>query len=163
MYKYSIFFVLLFFIACTPKTVHVWKDDINAQKNFTLYVVEEIISGDTIKLTDGKTVRYIGIRSPEKGELYFEEARKVHKYYLGNGNIFLKFDKSIDPGKNDMYYAYAFKPVGAGVFSFLNLELLQTGSAQIYDQSKILPKYRENFYKAQNRAKRKKVGLWKYK
>ena len=39
-----------------------------------------VIDGDTVELEDGRTVRLIGIDTPERGDLYYDSASALHAY-----------------------------------------------------------------------------------
>jgi len=39
--------------------------------------VSKVIDGDTIKLKNGETIRYIGINAPERDEYLYEEAKLI--------------------------------------------------------------------------------------
>ncbi len=41
--------------------------------------VAQVTDGDTIKLTDGRRVRYIGMNTPERGQPYYEQATKTNR------------------------------------------------------------------------------------
>lgn len=50
-------------------------------------VVEWVIDGDTIELTNGERVRYVGIDTPEREESFYEEARAMNVELLGGGDL----------------------------------------------------------------------------
>ena len=47
--------------------------------------VARVIDGDTLELSDGESVRLIGIDAPERGEVGFEEARDFVKERISKG------------------------------------------------------------------------------
>ncbi len=49
--------------------------------------VARVIDGDTIVTTTGEHIRYIGIDTPERGEPFFREARKINRYLLQGGGV----------------------------------------------------------------------------
>ena len=51
------------------------------------FFVEGVIDGDTIRLTGGEVVRYIGIDTPEVGEPFYEEARARNMELVGGGRV----------------------------------------------------------------------------
>jgi micrococcal nuclease len=69
-------------------------------------IVERVVDGDTVKI-NGESVRLLGINSPEKGEIGYNEAKKFLEENILNETVRLEFGKS----KNDMYgrkLAYIF-------------------------------------------------------
>lgn len=88
-------------------------------------IVERIIDGDTVVINN-ESVRLLGINSPERGELYYEEAKEFLEMIILNKNVELKFGKE----KYDKYkrkLAYLFYK-GKNV----NLELVDEGYANFY-------------------------------
>jgi micrococcal nuclease len=117
------------------------------------YRVREVIDGDTVKLTSGVHLRYIGIDAPEQGESLFQQAKSENEKMTLGKKIRVEFDKE----KKDKYnriLAYVF------VDSLMvQKELLKRGLAYVYSYAKN-QKYLEQFIKIQREAKKKKVGLW---
>lgn len=115
--------------------------------------VKEVIDGDTIVLSSGQKVRYIGIDTPEKEEPFFWEATKANQKMLKEGKITLEYDleKKDDWGRT---LAYVW------VDTFLvNAELIKKGLAGVYLFSPNL-KYRERFISLQKEARAKNLGIW---
>lgn len=56
-------------------------------------VVSRVIDGDTIDLETGERVRLLGINAPERGELYYEEARKALEDLLLEKEVVLERDE----------------------------------------------------------------------
>lgn len=132
-------------------------DDATAQ---TWYAVKWVSDGDTIVLTNGQRVRYIGINCPEidhenqKGQPYAYKARSFNKQLVLSQKIRLEFDQE----RHDQYgrwLAYTFLTDG----SFLNLRLLQKGYAYyLYRMPNV--KYHKILLKAQQDAMQAQKGLW---
>jgi micrococcal nuclease len=122
--------------------------------------VRWVSDGDTIVLTDGRRVRYIGINAPEidhedqKAQPFGYKSRIFNKQLVSRRKIRLEFDK----GRHDRYgrwLAYIFLSDG----SFLNARLLQAGYAYYLFRKPNL-KYDTILLKAQREAMRSKKGLW---
>ncbi len=101
----------------------------NALQNFLIdykvVQVKRVIDGDTI-IADNKSIRLLGINSPERGELYYNEAKEYLENLILNKTIRLEFGKE----KTDMYnriLAYIHYNN-----KNINLELVQNGYANIY-------------------------------
>jgi len=172
MRPFFIFLALLVLTSCGMKTVHNW-EEIKSDKIMAFWV-SEIIQGDRVCLSDGTLVQYLGIRSPQRGEEYFEECCKANADLLGcNGKnhslqqkVLLKF-ASAHPNKLGYYQAYVYYPVTfipdkGMVLRFVNKELLEFGYAVADVHSDDHP-YSQEFLKAQEIAKKSKAGLWQKK
>lgn len=124
-----------------------------------LLTVTRIIDGDTVVLNDGRTVRYLGMDTPESVDpkkpvqCLAEAASAKNKELVLGQYVSLIYDQE----KIDKYgrtLAYVF--VGD---NFINLELVDLGLARAYPYA---PNYahRQDFADAQSRAQQNKVGLW---
>ena len=124
-----------------------------------LYQVERVIDGDTIKLTNGERVRYIGIDTPEtkhpkKPVQYFgEEAYEANRKLVEGRKVRLEFDVE----KRDKYgrlLAYVYVDD-----TFVNAWLVENGFAQVMTVPPNV-RYKELFLKLQKDARENKKGLW---
>ena len=124
------------------------------------YEVQRVIDGDTIKLSNGETVRYIGINTPETKhpqkpvEHYGREASEANKKLVGGKRVRLEFGVQ----KRDKYgrlLAYVYTGD-----TFVNAWLVENGYAQVMT---IPPnvKYKDLFLKLQEEARENRRGLWK--
>ncbi|MDO8525966.1 MAG: thermonuclease family protein [Candidatus Omnitrophota bacterium] len=136
-------------------------------------VVSRVIDGDTIKLSDGRRVRLLGIDSPELhySEKLVRDSHRTHKdmkEIQAMGQRAAGFTKRLCEGKPvriesdirklDKYgrlLAYIYLPDG----TFVNAKVLEEGYAQVMT---IPPnvKYAEYFLKLQREAKENRKGLW---
>ncbi|MBI2069362.1 MAG: thermonuclease family protein [Elusimicrobia bacterium] len=117
-------------------------------------IVREAIDGDTIILSDGTRVRYIGVDTPEKDRPYYQEATDFNRSMVAGRKIRLEYDIE----KTDAYgrhLAYVYLKDG----TFVNAELLKQGYAYVYTIPPNL-KHTEQFVKFQRRAREEKAGLW---
>lgn len=120
-------------------------------------IVATVIDGDTIQLSDGRIIRYIGIDTPEKGKPFYHEAKRANERLVLRKRVRLEFDVQ----KRDHYgrwLAYAFVKTN-GEEIFVNAELVKLGCATTYT---IPPnvKYADLFVKLQRQAVENKIGLW---
>lgn len=122
--------------------------------------VIRVYDGDTIKLDNGESVRYIGIDTPETHHPYRpveflgKEASKVNKDLVAGKKVYLEFDIE----KRDRYgrlLAYVFLEDG----TFVNAELVRLGYAYTYTFPPDV-KYTELFRKLARQARKHKRGLW---
>lgn len=104
-----------------------WLD--NAVNNF-LHTYEQvhvdrIIDGDTIE-SNKTSIRLLGINTPERGELYYEEAKEFLENLVLNKTVNLKYGKE----RYDKYQrvlAYIFLDN-----TNINLKIIENGLANIY-------------------------------
>ena len=96
--------------------------------------VERVIDGDTAVI-NGNSTRLLGINTPEKGERYYEEAKKFLEDKTLNKTVAMKFGKD----KVDLYgrkLAYVF--LGR---ENVNLRLVEEGFANFY-----FPSGKDSYY-----------------
>lgn len=126
--------------------------------------VTDVIDGDTIRLANGKLLRYIGIDTPEsrtkKGNRFIYdpqpgavEATKFNKSLVAGKQIRIEFDVQ----KTDKYgrllgYCY----VGD---TFVNARLIKEGYAVLLTYPPNV-KYADLFVKLQKEAREARRGLW---
>ena len=100
-------------------------------------LVERIIDGDTIKAENrNESIRLLGVNTPERGELYYEEAKRFLENAVLNKTVTLKFGKE----RYDKYgrtLAYIFLN-GKNI----NLRLVEKGFANYY-----FPSGKDAYYK----------------
>ncbi len=137
-----------------------------AEDNLTLspkeedkFLVSKVIDGDTIKLSNGQVVRYIGIDTPEtnhprKGkECFGEEAKLANKKLVEGKKVRLEKDIS-ETDRYGRLLRYVFVD---GLF--VNEYLVKQG----YAHARSYPpdvKYQEIFRQAEQYAREKRLGLW---
>jgi len=120
----------------------------------TLYTVKTVVDGDTIILTNGEKVRYIGINTPERDQLFYQEATDYHQQLVLGKQVRLEYDTA----KTDQYgriLAYVF--VGD---TFVNLEMIKAGWALYYSDPDN-HRYDELLEKTLIRAQKDQAGMWK--
>ena len=122
--------------------------------------VEWVADGDTIRLTNGEPVRYIGIDSPELHHPYkpvqpfAREAREANQRLVEGRRVRLEFDAE----QRDRYgrlLAYMYLEDG----TFVNAELMRQGCARTLT---IRPNTRhaEEFRRLEEEARQARRGLW---
>lgn len=116
--------------------------------------IRRVIDGDTIATENGQIIRLIGVDTPEKYERFGKEASEKTKELTEGKEVNLEFDKGLKD-KYGRILAYVYiEDV------FVNYELLEEGFGYLM----IIPpnnRYQEEFKKAYQEAKNKKVGLWR--
>lgn len=121
-----------------------------------VFEVARIIDGDTIKLTNGNVVRYIGIDAPEtfgRNECFSQEASDKNKELVLGKKVRLEKDISeTDKYKRLLRYVY----VGD---LFVNRYLIRKGYARVSTYPPDV-RYQEIFREAERKAKKDALGLW---
>ena len=121
-------------------------------------VVEEVIDGDTIRLSNGQVVRYLGINTPEthRVDKITRELGLAAKAY--NEHLVLGQPVKIIPvGEPDKYgrtVAYVIVP-GA----FVNAVLIQKGFAAVASTPRN-HRHKDLFVRLEKEAKQHRRGLW---
>ncbi|MCX6732148.1 MAG: thermonuclease family protein [Candidatus Roizmanbacteria bacterium] len=140
----------------TPKT---------ASESAELATVLRVVDGDTIELTDGRKVRYIGVDTPElhhptKGvQCFGKEAMEKNKELVEGKIIKMKKDVS-ETDRYKRLLRYIWVPsASSGQEIFVNEYLAKEGFAL---QATFPPdvKYVELFRKAAEEARINNKGLW---
>ncbi len=124
------------------------------------FEVRWVDDGDTIVLSDGRRIRYIGINAPEveskysKAEPFGDEARELNRGLVYRKKVQLEFDNE----KYDQYnrlLAYVFLPDG----TFINNAMIAAGYAYCLP-GKSNAKYEKLFLKSQQKALISNKGMW---
>lgn len=115
--------------------------------------VKSIKDGDTIIMSTGEEVRYIGIDTPEESQPYFDEAKEFNRKMVGGKRIYLEYDRE----RRDRYFrilAYIWVDT-----LLVNAELIKKGLAWVYSYRSNL-RYRDYFVSLQKEAREKRIGVW---
>ena len=122
--------------------------------------VKWVNDGDTIVLSDGQHVRYIGINAPEiahdnhKAEAFGYAAKKYNQSRVQSKKVRLELDKE----KYDRYgrlLAYIYLLDG----TFINKEMIEKGFAYLLPRSPNV-KYEKMLLQTQRDAMSAKQGMW---
>ena len=113
------------------------KIDHNGQSGIDYYHVKNVISSNTLELSNGLIIRLIGIKAPEKEESkaieFLKRRTKGHK-------VFLKFDsEKYDENQNLLSYLYLKNK------TFINAHLVKSGLVSVDTDMEY--KYKANFSK----------------
>jgi len=118
-----------------------------------LHRVSEVIDGDTIILSDGDIIRFLGINTPENGMYFYMESKDVLETMIHEEDITLEKDVSdCDLYGRKLRYVF-FKDI------FVNLEMVKRGFANIYTYPPDV-KYAEEILMAERYARENNLGLW---
>ncbi len=136
------------------------------QRLFEEAEVEKVIDGDTIQLTTGQRVRYIGIDTPETKhpkksvQCYGREAASRNRELVEGKKILMEKDVSnTDRYDRLLRYIYLQNPEATQEALFINEYLVEQGYAQALTYPPAV-KYNQQMIDAQRVAQKEKKGLW---
>ena len=115
-------------------------------------IVVEVIDGDTIILENGYKIRLIGINTPEKGYVYYIEAKERVKSLILFQNVRLESDME-DRDDYNRLLRYVFVDD-----IFVNLWLVEEGYAHVFRESGL--KYENQLKEAETSARLQELGIW---
>lgn len=117
--------------------------------------VDHVVDGDTIVLTNGIVVRYVGVTAPEDNEPFDKESTEANRKLVEGKEVKLEYDA---------YKADKFGRILAYVIADnknISIELARLGFAQAVVYEKRRPFiYQQEILKAQDEAKKHKRGMW---
>lgn len=115
--------------------------------------VAAVLDGDTIRLSDGKTVRYFGINTPEYGQPFAEESKRYNEQLvLGKEVRIVPARRKSDAYKRVLAYVYVNN-------TLINTQLITAGLAHVFildpfDTSK-------DWLRVQHAAQTQGKGMWR--
>lgn len=127
-------------------------------------VVTKVVDGDTIQITNGQTVRFIGIDTPETVDprrpvgCFGKEASNEVKSLLTGKEVVLQKDVS-DTDKYKRLLRYIYLPLEDGQFLFVQDYLVREGFATVLTYPPDV-KFDKQLMDAQRYAKENRKGLW---
>lgn len=141
--------------------------DSNGVEGFMEVRIAQVVDGDTVRLSDGTTVRMIGMNTPETSgepEAYGEQAKAYAMAMLENRTVYLEKDISdIDHFGRTLRYIWLERPdrideesIRKGMF---NARALAEGFAQPYTFPPDV-RYAELFMEVAIEARDEGRGLW---
>lgn len=133
----------------------------NAEAKGQTTAVEEVLTGDSLRLSGGKTFRYAGLQAPplqSKIPLlreYGAQSLEFNKSLVAGKNIRIEWDSQIrdDAGR---LIGYAYLEDG----TFINAKILKEGHAKARVAAPNL-KHAKSLRQAELDARRGKKGLWR--
>ncbi|NTW35501.1 MAG: thermonuclease [Syntrophobacteraceae bacterium] len=123
-------------------------------------IVADVFDGDTIMLSSGEKVRYLGIDAPEvshrssPADCFGHEAKTLNKSLVLHKRVRLLYDRVRTDGHGRLL-AYVFVPDGRCV----NAELVLQGCALVFHSADGFGRF-EEFLTHQKVAMRARRGLW---
>ncbi|MCK6626524.1 MAG: lamin tail domain-containing protein [Anaerolineae bacterium] len=115
--------------------------------------VAQVVDGDTVELTNGRRVRYIGINTPERDQPYYNEATALNRQLVEGKQVQLEFDlETFDQYGRSLAYVWADGRM-------VNLEIVQQGFANSFTVQPNI-RYEAEFRQAEREAREAGRGLW---
>lgn len=127
-------------------------------------LVAKVVDGDTIEISTGQTIRFIGIDTPETVDprrpvgCFGKEASNEAKRLLLNKEVILQKDIS-NTDKYRRLLRYIYLPLENGQTLFVNDYLVREGYAKVLTYPPDV-KYNEQLREAEKQAREGKKGLW---
>ncbi len=125
-------------------------------------IVERVVDGDTLKLSNGKKIRLLAVDTPETVhplkpvQCYGPEAKEFTKHEIEGKAVLLVQDPGNKKDKYGRDLAWVYR---ASDMFFLNMKLVRRGYARAY--LRYPTSKNEEFYLAEKYAKEHELGLWK--
>ncbi len=130
-----------------------------------VFLVKDIIDGDTIRIENGELVRYLGIDTPElhtkkegkwypRADPFAEEAKDYNFTLLNNKEVRLEYD-TVQRDKYNRLLAYVY----IDGERMVNAEIVRQGYATVSFEPPNL-KYMASFVQMQKEAKENNRALW---
>lgn len=113
------------------------------------------LSGDHLKLKDGRVVEFAGLRLPYDDEPNAEKSRGTLTRWVADEGVRLQFDDERADG-NERLLAYVYAND-----TFINERLLREGLA-FAKLRRGNRKFAEQFLAAQNEARKERLGIWQF-
>lgn len=115
--------------------------------------VSRVISGDTLELSEGRTVRLIGVNAPDDGQAHFEAARSFTENMVGGKTV--KLEAGSEPRNaldQELFYVWLDDQL-------VNWELVRGGYA---NRAAKPPNIQYDVYiaDAQSKAIEEHLGMW---
>ena len=127
-----------------------WDKSQNSSTNRS-YLVTRVIDGDTFEIEDGRIIRMIGINTPElPGQYYSHQAKSRLNNLINLKRVKIEFDGQGRYGR-ELGYVYVN---GKSV----NEQMIKSGHAVSY--RKYPHEKTKKYNKIEDKAKRKKRGIW---
>jgi len=115
--------------------------------------VKKVYDGDTVLLSDGRKIRYLGINTPEWQEPFYLKAKQLNESLVMGKDVRLEFDEErVDKYGRLLAYVYVGEQM-------INAKLIENGLAHAFF---IPPDRKHNalLLKLQADAMERKLGIW---
>lgn len=127
--------------------------EVSSTNSKEISFVTNIVDGDTIVVSGGDRVRLLGIDTPEKGEVYYNEAKNRLESLIENKEVLLEKE-----GDNKDQYGRLLRYVFLNETN-VNMILVKEGYAACYFYEE--SKYKQECAEIEMNAIQNKIGRWK--
>jgi micrococcal nuclease len=151
-YKWAVVFLLVALIVGFRLVEHIGVDRLPGER----FIVARIIDGDTVELRGGDRLRLLSIDTPEKGELFYDEACAfLDSLTLGKMARIVFTGRRRDKYGRLLGYLYIDS-------IFVNKVILERGLGFLYffDDTEFNRPEISQLFAAQRNALRERVGIW---
>ena len=115
--------------------------------------VSKVVDGDTIELSDGRRVRYIGINTPERDQPFYPEATEANRQLVLGKAVRVELDvETFDQYGRTLAYIWVDEVMA-------NLEIVKQGFANTFTVPPNVH-YEAEFREAEREAREAERGLW---
>ena len=115
--------------------------------------VAAVIDGDTIRLDDGRTVRYLGVNTPEYGQPFYEEAKRFNEQLVAGKPVRLEtHGRERDRYGRELAYVFVDD-------ALINSRIVAEGWGHVF-LLQPLPKVNE-WLPLQQNAQDQRKGIWR--
>jgi endonuclease YncB( thermonuclease family) len=121
-------------------------------------IATEVLSGDRMKLSDGRIIRLEAIKAPDAGDLAAQSRAALQKLII-NRPVTLDTPEALTLDRYGDTLAEAAVTDEAGKTIFLQAAMLRAGMAFIYPPTGTEPRLAD-LYKAEDEARHSKLGIW---
>ena len=123
------------------------------------FMVVEVVDGDTIKLEDGRTIRYLGVDTPEEKQCFSQEAETLNRESVLNKSVRVEMDIN-EMDRFGRYLAYIYVQGEGGEEIFVNQYLIGQGAGEFFLDTVNL-RYQDILIKTAEQSHQEKKGLWR--
>jgi len=166
MRNFRLFWVVFLLVAVGQGEALAAKNFVAPENLFESKVVK-VIDGDTIRLEDGRLVRYLGIDAPElrkkvdslwvyDPQPFAEAAAQLNRQLVEGKKVIIELDPAL-PRKDKFGRLLAFVFVDKVM---VNEELVKRGLAKAETHHPLIMKYRKRIWSLEEAAWTGKRGLW---
>jgi micrococcal nuclease len=115
--------------------------------------VAAVLDGDTIRLSDGRTVRYLGVNTPEYGQPFYEDARQYNAQLVLGKQVQVEIGgREYDGYGRELAYVY----VGE---TLVNVSLITAGWGHVFVIDSF--PHADEWLRLQQKAQQQRKGMWR--
>ncbi len=163
---------IIFLIFCGFCSIGCSSVEIDNIDTYPQYEVQEVLSGDTIRFSNGDVVQYFGIEAPKPEELFYQESKARNKA-LVEGKLLAIYKSPYAQKEANFQRVYAYLPTPVeeipiedrayirdkkNLYYEIAATLLSEGLAKVSNEND--PKYEKRYKAFERQASEERRGLW---